>query len=125
VCSSDLNIKRQISDIAAEVSSTTKADVTLKVVSMRKPGGLPFNHPLVQNARDVLRKLKITARLSPSTSELVAFIDAGIPAVTVGMTSGDHLAEEGESLRIDHIFTGIAQLLGIILALDNGYCDEH
>ena len=62
-------------------------------------------------------------RLSPSTSELSAFIDHRVPAVTVGLTSGEALGQPNETVRIAPIYTGLAQLLGIMLAMDGGYCE--
>jgi acetylornithine deacetylase/succinyl-diaminopimelate desuccinylase-like protein len=114
----------QIGDITAEVSSQTGADVVFHVLSRRQPGGLKFSHPLADHARNILKQLGITSRITPSTSELSAFIDQGIPAVTVGITDGDHLNEENERLDIQPIEKGLAQLLGLLLALDGGCCDN-
>ncbi len=115
----------QIGDITAEVSSQTGADVVFHVLSRRQPGGIKFSHPLADHARSILRRLGINNRITPSTSELSAFIDKGIPAVTIGITDGDHLNEENERLDIQPIEKGIAQLLGLLLALDGGCCDEN
>jgi len=71
----------------------------------------------------VMQSLALTPRLSPSTSELSAFIDQGVPAVTVGLTSGEALGQRNEAVRIAPIYTGLAQLLGIVLAMDGGYCE--
>jgi len=116
----------QIGDIGAEVSSQTGAEVMFNVFSRREPGGIRFSHPLASHARAILKKLGINPRISPSTSELSAFIDREIPAVTIGITDGDHLNEEGiERLEIAPMAKGLAQLIGLILAIDKGYCDEH
>ncbi len=115
----------QIGDITAEVSSQTGADVVFHVLSRRQPGGLKFSHPLADHARSILKQLGVVSRITPSTSELSAFIDKGIPAVTIGITDGDHLNEENERLDIDPIEKGIAQLLGLLLALDGGCCEEN
>lgn len=114
----------QIGDITAEVSSQTGADVVFHVLSRRQPGGLKFSHPLADHARSILKQLGVVSRITPSTSELSAFIDKGIPAVTIGITDGDHLNEENERLDIDPIEKGVAQLLGLLLALDGGCCEE-
>ena len=114
---------QDISDIIEEVSSQTAADIHLNVVARRRPGGLGFTHPLVRRTRRLMQSLSLTPRLSPSTSELSAFIDQRIPAVTVGLTSGEALGQATEAVRIEPIYTGLAQLLGIVLAMDGGYCE--
>ncbi len=117
-------LDRRIGNIVAEAASDTGADVRYRVLSRRRPGGLAFAHPLPQAVRDVMQELEIQPRITPSTSELSAFIDHGIPAVTIGLTDGDNINEEGERILIRPITRGIRQLLGVILAMDSGLCDE-
>ena len=114
---------QDISDIIEEVSLQTGADIRLNIFARRRPGGIAFTHPLVRRTRRVMRSLALTPRLSPSTSELSAFIDHRVPAVTVGLTSGESLGQRNEAVRIAPIYTGLAQLLGIVLAMDGGYCE--
>ncbi len=117
-------IAGQIEDIVSDVSSKSGADVALDIFARRDPGGIGFRHPLVRAARDILRELNIQPRSAPSTSELSAFIDRHIPAVTIGITTGEALNEPTETVIINPIPTGLAQLLGLILAIDRGCCDE-
>ena len=114
---------QDISDIIEEVSSQTAADIRMTVFARRRPGGIAFTHPLVRRTRRLMQSLSLAPRLSPSTSELSAFIDNRVPAVTVGLTSGESLGHRNETVRIAPIYTGLAQLLGIILAMDGGYCE--
>lgn len=113
-----------IENIAAEVASHTGAEITMEVVARREPGGIQFSHPFAVSARRVLNHLDVKPRIRPSTSELSAFINKGIPAVTIGLSTGENLNEAGERIHIDPITTGLQQLLGLILAVDKGYCDE-
>ncbi len=119
-----LELRDQIEYIVAEVSSNTGAEVTFDVFAHRNPGGIAFSHPLATHAREIMRTLNIKPRISPSTSELSAFIDRDIPALTLGITDGENLNERGESIQIDPIFRGLTQLLGLIMAIDEGCCDE-
>ena len=114
-----------IESIAAEVSSHTGTEVEMEVVARREPGGITFSHPLPATARSILKHLGVNQRISPSTSELSAFIDQGIPAVTIGLTDGENLNEPNERINIGPITTGLQQLLGLVLAIDRGCCDEH
>lgn len=112
-----------IDNIVAEVSSQTGAEVTFETLASREPGGLSFAHPLADGARRLLKGLGINPRITPSTSELSAFIDRGIPAVTIGITDGENLNEENERIEFEPISAGLQQLLGLILALDAGLCE--
>jgi acetylornithine deacetylase/succinyl-diaminopimelate desuccinylase-like protein len=114
----------QISDIAAETSSQTGADVDFNVLARREPGGIGFSHPLASHARSIIKALGVNPRISPSTSELSAFIDQKIPAVTIGLTQGEHHNEEAERLEIEPIYLGLAQLVGMLIAIDGGHTDE-
>ena len=117
-------LRRQMRNIVAEVSSKAGAQVSLDIFARRNPGGIAFMHPLARCTRSILRGLKIQPRISPSTSELSAFIDREIPAITLGITIGENLNELDEKVQIRPMAAGIAQLLGVLLAIDGGFCDE-
>jgi di/tripeptidase len=112
-----------IEDIVHEVSSKTGDQVELDIFAKRSPGGIPYAHPLNECARSVMEALNIEPRLAPSTSELSALIDEEIPALTLGITVGERTFKTNETIQIDPIFKGLAQLIGIILAVDGGYCE--
>lgn len=107
-----------INDIVSEINSVSGIDVTIDLVATRKSGGLPFNHNMVKYAREIIELLDIEANTEPSMSSLAAFIDNHIPAVTVGLTKADYLRTTDESIEIEPIFKGIAQLIGLIQAID-------
>ena len=113
----------QIESIVAEVSSDSGAEVTLDVFAQRELGGLQFSHPLVMRTRNIMQALFIEDRGGPSTSELSGFIDAGIPAVTLGLSHGEPADKIREALWLDPMALGLAQLIGLILAIDGGFCD--
>jgi len=117
-------IRQHMNDIAAEVASKCGAEVKVKVFARRKPGGISFAHPLSRNVRSIMRALKISPRIAPGMAALSAFTDRQIPAVTIGLTDGEHLHEPDETIQINKTFAGVAQLIGILLAIDGGFCDE-
>lgn len=119
------SIHEQIEDGIAEISSESNAEIRLDILARRKPGGTGFRHPMVRRAREIMRALEIEPRIAPSTSELSALIDQKIPAITMGITTGEQLNQPKERIRIDSMFTGLAQLLGMLKAIDGGLCDEH
>ena len=80
---------------------------------------------LLQNcARSILRHLEIKSWIQPDTSELSAFSDRKIPAITIGMTKGSRKDKIYEYVDIDHISKGLIQLLGLVTSIDRGECDE-
>jgi len=117
-------VSRELHDICAEVSSISGAKVSLNIFARRKAGGIRFTHPLVRRARRILTSLGVQIRPEPSTSELSAFMDRGIPAITIGLTTGEQIGTTNEAIRIKPMFSGVAQLVGILMAIDAGFCDE-
>jgi metal-dependent amidase/aminoacylase/carboxypeptidase family protein len=115
-------IFQQMKAIISEVSSQTGADISLDVFARRRPGGITFQHPLARTVRRIMSALDIQPRKSPSTSELSAFIDHNIPGITIGITTGEHQNTPEEEVGIEPMFTGLAQLVGILLAIDRGFC---
>ena len=112
-----------INDIVLEVSSKTGDQVELDIFAKRSPGGIPFAHPLTKCARSVMETLDIEPRLAPSISELSALINQNIPALTLGITVGEQTFKSNETIQIEPIYKGLAQLIGTILAVDGGYCE--
>lgn len=118
-------IHNEIKDRITEISLETAAEVSLSIVARREPGGIDFRHPLVRRARDILKALSIEPRVAPSTSEVAELIRHKIPSITLGLTTGSNLNQVNEEVMIEPIFNGVAQLLGLLIAMDEGLCDEH
>ena len=116
-------IADRIEEITTEVTSGHSEDVELDIFARREPGGIPFSHPLVRSTRRIIESLGVKPRLAPSTSELAAFIDKGIPAVTLGITDGVRAGDQKESIQIEPIYKGLAQLIATIKAIDGGVCE--
>jgi tripeptide aminopeptidase len=117
-------ISGELADIMEDVHSQTGAEVTLDIVARREVAGLEIGHPLVKQTREIMSSLDLIPHITPSISELSAMIAHGVPAVTLGMTQGEHLHEQREAVQIEPIFTGVAQLIAALLAIDGGFCDE-
>ena len=117
-------LEEVIGEIVEEMAAESEVAVTLNVVARRNRGGISFSHPLVKTTRAVIGALGIERVIAPSTGELCALIDRNIPAVTVGLTHGEHLHEWNETMHISPVFRGVAQLIGLLRAIDGGLCDE-
>lgn len=115
------DVGQTVEDIVMEVSSKTGDEIELDIFAKRHPGGIPYAHPINQCARAVMESLDIEPRLAPSTSELSALIDKDIPALTLGITRGDRIHKSNETVQIEPMFKGIAQLIGTLIAIDGEY----
>ena len=118
------DMAERISNLAEEMTSKTGALVQFREIARRKPGGTEFSHPLNTIGREILKRLNVKPRITPSTSEVAALIDAGIPAVTIGLTHGENGGELEESVEISHISRGLAQLAALLRAIDLGCANE-
>lgn len=119
------NIRNRFQEIVAEISTKSGMKVEMDLFASRKPSGISFSHPLSRVSREIIEALGLEPTFTPSISELNILIGHNIPAVTVGITHAEHLHELNESIDIDPIFKGLAQLIGILIAIDKGHCDEN
>lgn len=117
-------IQGRIEDIVGELSARHAVSATLDCFFRRHAGGIPFSHPLVKAVLGVMQKLEILPDQGHSPSGLSQFIQRGIPAVTLGVTEGEkNQRKKPDQVLIDPIHRGIAQIIGVILAIDSGACD--
>jgi tripeptide aminopeptidase len=119
------SIFNSIKDIVEGTSHEYEVDLKLNTLSNIHAARLQFNHPLVKSAVNVMKKLGLTPVSGPSESELSIFLSRNIPSITLGITRGDNLHQQNARVEIEPIFTGIAQIIGVIMAIDNGVCDEQ
>ena len=113
----------QIDTLADDISAGTGAGVDFEVTARSDSGGITANHPLAKASRMVITALDIEPRMGCCSSAASSFADSGIPAITVGITRGENLNQADECVLIDPIFKGLAQIIGIIKAIDRGCCD--
>ncbi len=112
----------EIEDITENLKRLYEVDLKLKVISNLNATRLKFNHPLVKYANSVMKTLNLEPKSESSESELSIFLSNSIPAVTLGVTRLKTLNPE-PCVEIDPIFKGIAQIIGVLQAIDNGVCD--
>ncbi|HLR77046.1 MAG TPA: peptidase dimerization domain-containing protein, partial [Balneolaceae bacterium] len=118
------SLKDRLEEIIKQVSSQSADSIELEIFAERKPGGTDFTHPLVRNAHKILEALNVESKPGPSTSALSTFIDREIPAITLGISKAANLRNENASIETEPMFTGIAQILAILQAIDGGFCEE-
>jgi acetylornithine deacetylase/succinyl-diaminopimelate desuccinylase-like protein len=119
------SVYADIKDIVNGVAHEQQAVLKLKSISEQAPSRLKFSHPLVKSAIAVMKKLKLEPVTVPSESELSVFLSHNIPAITLGLTHGtDAFLPEHSTVKISPLFKGIAQVIGVLSAIDSGVCDE-
>ena len=118
------SMMNEIADMTSGISHEYGVDINLKTISSLSASRLKYNHPLVKNTALIMEKLGITPVSEHSMSELSIFLAKNIPAVTLGITKGKNYHLENSSMLIEPMFKGIAQIIGVIMAIDSGVCDE-
>lgn len=116
-------VARMEEEIAALVAAANRdggPEVRGETIARRSPGDLGGNHPLVAEARRVLGLLGIEARVAPSVSELALLLERGIPSLTLGITKGENRHTPAESIRLEPIFDGLAQIVAMLQFMDRG-----
>ena len=112
-----------IKDIIEGTSHEHQVDLTLNTISNLNANRLPYNHPLVKCSADVLKSLGIEPVSEPTESALSIFLSHKVPTVTIGVTHGYNYYQEDATMEIEPMFKGIAQIIGILKAIDSGVCD--
>ena len=118
------SIYNDIRDIVEGVGHEYEVEIKLTTISNLSASRLRFNHPLVKSAGAVMKKLALTPISEPCESELSIFLSRKIPAVTLGITHGENPHLENASMEIEPMYKGIAQVIGVMKAIDSGVCDE-
>jgi acetylornithine deacetylase/succinyl-diaminopimelate desuccinylase-like protein len=118
-------VRFRLTEILEEISAETGTENTIRFPSLRKPGGIPFSHPLVRSARTIMKDLGVAPSIGPSYGDLAGLIGQEIPGITIGLTKAENLNEPDEKVFIEPMFTGIAQLLGLLREIDGGRADPE
>ena len=118
------SIYNHIRDIVEGIGHENQVELNIKTISNLKAARLKFNHPLVKNAAAVLGSLGIKPISKSTESALSIFLSRKIPTVTLGITHGENHYTHRATMEIEPMFKGIAQVIGVLKAIDSGVCDE-
>ncbi|BBO80059.1 peptidase M20 [Desulfosarcina ovata subsp. sediminis] len=116
---------RDIKDIVNGINKTFAVDLKLAVISHLNSTQLAYNHPLVKCAARILYRLGVEAVSEPSETALSIFLQKQIPAITLGLTRGNHFHQDGAMVEIEPLFKGIAQIPALVAAMDSGMCSHE
>lgn len=118
------HVREQIEEIVEEANAEGLFRAKLEILAHRQPGSIGFSHPLVKATRAIMEKLDIEPVISPSISELSVLLKADIPSLTLGVTKGRHKHNVDEAIEIEPIFTGLAQIVGVLQYIDGSLNHE-
>jgi len=113
-----------IQDIVDGVNNAYAVELKLNRISNLNATHLAFGHPLVKCASKILHRMRLEIVSEPSETALSIFLQRNIPAITLGLTNGANYHQEDSMIEIDPLFKGIAQVAALVMAVDNGVCDE-
>jgi tripeptide aminopeptidase len=117
-------IYADIRDIVDGINKAYDVELELKRISNLNATRLNNNHPLIKCASRILNRLGVEIFSEPSETALSIFLLRKIPAVTLGITRGNNFHQNGAMIEIEPMYKGIAQIPALLMALDNGVCDE-
>jgi len=106
--------------ILDNISQDPGISAHFRQIARSRSGGIDSSHPLVLAARKIQEVLKITPVESIYNSTVSPFVEYNIPALCIGITEAENVNYQDELVQIKPIATGIAQLLGILMAIDGG-----
>ncbi|SDN73573.1 Acetylornithine deacetylase/Succinyl-diaminopimelate desuccinylase [Desulfonauticus submarinus] len=109
-----------IYNLLDNISQQPGVSAHFRQIASSKCGGVDSNHPLVLCARKIHEVLKITPQDSIYSPAVSAFVEHKIPALCIGLTEAENVNYEDEFIEIEPLIVGIAQLIGILMAIDGG-----
>ncbi len=120
-----IDITEKIDSVIHELSKEYRVSIDFNIIARTRYGGLDPQHFLVLQARRVLTTLGIHPGSNAYSSVISGFVENEIPAMCVGITTGENLNYPDERIDISPIMKGVAQLIGLLLSIDGGCCAGH
>jgi tripeptide aminopeptidase len=109
------NVEQIIHDANRDQITTT-----IETLGERPAGRTPDSSPIVKTALQILRDLGMDPYTDASSTDANVPIARGIPAICVGITQGEGAHREEETIEIEPIPMGIAQLMKLVTAFPYG-----
>jgi len=107
-------VEDRVREIMADVCKSDDVKADIKIVGDRPAGGIPATHPLVETVKSVHKKLGIESELGAGSTDANVPLSAGIPAVTIGVTTGGNGHRPDEWLDTAPFATGLKQLVMVV-----------
>jgi len=103
----------QVEQIAREAKKPG-VSVEAEIIGQRPAGELPAEHPLVRLAQDCLREAGVEPHLNTGSTDANLPLSRGLPAVTIGLTSGGRAHTVHEFINLEPLEKGMEQLTRLV-----------
>jgi tripeptide aminopeptidase len=107
------NLVRQVEQIASSAEKPG-VKVTLETIGQRPSGELPEEHWLVRLAQESLREVGIEPHLNIGSTDANLPLSMGLPAVTIGLTTGAGGHTTHEYINIAPLAKGVEHLVRLV-----------
>jgi tripeptide aminopeptidase len=107
------DLVRQVEQIACSQQRPGVA-IALEAIGQRPAGELPAEHWLVKLAKDCLREVGVEPRLNIGSTDANLPLSLGLPAVTIGLTTGGRGHTVHEFINIPPLAKGLEQLVRLV-----------
>jgi tripeptide aminopeptidase len=112
-----------LTDLAGRVDHLCAAanrpgvSVESELIGQRPSGAIPASHPLVQLAQECLRAQGVTPSLRIGSTDANLPLSRGLPAVTIGLTTGSGAHTVHECIHTAPLEKGIEQVVELVTKL--------
>ena len=113
-----VKLEERVVALLKEAATEAGVEVRWECIGDRPTGSVPADHPLVRAVRRVHRRLGIPTVEVPSSTDGNALLSQGIPAVTIGLTTGGNGHRTDEYINIAPASLGLQQLLWLLAELE-------
>lgn len=105
------------SNVEEIIASKNQEEITtdIEVLGERPAGQTPDSEPIVQTGLQILRDLGMDPYTDASSTDANVPISRGIPSICVGVTRGEGAHRMEETIQIEPIASGMAQLLKLVM----------
>ena len=111
-----LDVAQQVEGLARNVE---RAGVAVEVIAIgeRPVGGIAADHPLVRLAQECLRAQGIAPNLNIGSTDANVPLSRGIPAITIGLTTGSGAHTVHEYINVEPLKKGMEQLVKLVSSI--------
>jgi len=110
-----LETARQVEELAHGMESNG-VTVEVEMVGERPAGEIPASHPLVALAQECYRAKGMTSKLNIGSTDANIPLSRGLPAITVGLTTGGGAHTLHEYINLEPLEKGMEALAGLLSA---------
>ena len=95
-------------------ANRSQVRVTMQPIGSRPVGKLPIDHPLVSMAKDCLQAIGIKPNLSIGSTDANIPLSRGLPAICIGLTTGQGAHTVKEFIHTEPLALGLVQLISLV-----------